>query len=732
MKKITRKHGVALLAIALANFNLSAQDGGATTELNPLNVIGSKGEAPTLSSGLKSSLPVSSSPESISIIGSEQIKQQGLKGISDVLDFTPGVTNSQGEGHRDAPVIRGVRTTQDLYRDGIRDDVQYYRPLYNIEQVEVLRGPNAIRSGFGGAYGIINRVTKKGVIGEDFTVLSGSVDTFGETNVQLDRNMQLNENSSLRVNIFGENLSNHRDFYYGDGFGVNPTLRYDLGDGSTLDVSYEYLNQERFIDRGIPTANNKPDESLKDYVFGDPTENFSTHTAHIMSAVYQHELSDSLYGRLSASHSDHDKLYQNFYATGITANTVTLDGYVDTTNRQTSTLSYEVSGEFETGGIIHNIIAGIEYLDMSNDNDRYNALWTTTNDDNVVLSLTRPLNLSGGVGVDSAGNPTANQYTGINRDRQDTTFADIDVLSFYLMDEIEIMEKLTAVAGVRFDNMDIDIKGYDAKLDLDPGVAATAAAGIDPNGDASGSDSDEMLSPRLGLIFDLTDEASLYASYSETFSPKGGDQYARLKGYNDDNTSAGYGKPLDSRYDPDTFENVEFGFKYDFANGLSLSASYFEIEAEKPTPSSNGETLSISSSEISGFELQLLGMISDKWFINAAYTNLDAHENDGDRLREAPENTFSVWNNYLLSDRFAVNFGILHQGETHISNGSAEMLPEFTRVDAGASYLLTENTRIQLNVENLTDELYFPHAHGTHQASVAAPINAMLSITSSF
>ena len=214
MKKITHKHGVAFLAIALANFSLIAQEGGgeATTELNPLNVIDSKGEAPTLSSGLKTSLPASKIPQSWSIMSKEQIKAQGIKSIGDIIDYTPGVINSQGEGHRDAAVIRGFRTTQDFYRDGIRDDVQYYRPIYNVEQVEVLRGPNALVSGFGGAYGIINRVSKKGVIGEDFTTLSGSVDTFGETNVQLDKNMQLNDNTALRVNIFGENLSNHRDF----------------------------------------------------------------------------------------------------------------------------------------------------------------------------------------------------------------------------------------------------------------------------------------------------------------------------------------------------------------------------------------------------------------------------------------------------------------------------------------------------------------------------------------
>ena len=240
-------------------------DKSAPESLSPLNVIGTKAQEATLSSGLKSSGPISGVPQSLSVMPSDQIKAQGMKSVGDIIDYTPGVSNSQGEGHRDAAVIRGMRTTQDFYRDGVRDDVQYYRPLYNIEQIEILRGPNALLSGFGGAYGLINRVSKTATIGETFNTVSASLDTFGETNFQLDSNYELDENKALRVNMFGENLENHRDFYYGDSFGVNPTLRINLSEGSTLDLSYEYLNQERFIDRGIPTGTNgKPVEALKD------------------------------------------------------------------------------------------------------------------------------------------------------------------------------------------------------------------------------------------------------------------------------------------------------------------------------------------------------------------------------------------------------------------------------------------------------------------------------------
>jgi catecholate siderophore receptor len=130
--------------------------------------------------------------------------------------------------------------------------------------------------------------------------------------------------------------------------------------------------------------------------------------------------------------------------------------------------------------------------------------------------------------------------------------------------------------------------------------------------------------------------------------------------------------------------------------------------------------------------------LTEKWFISAGYTNLDAENVNGDRLRESPENMFSIWNNYLISDRLALNMGIIYQDESLMrqpkSDGTNynQKLPDYTRVDVGATYALTDNTRLQVNIENITDELYFPNSHSTHQASVGAPVNATFGITSSF
>jgi len=176
---------------------------------------------------VKTPTPIIDVPQSLSIVTAEQITNQGFNSIADIIEYTPGVNTSQGEGHRDAVVFRGVRSTADFFLDGVRDDVQYYRPLYNLEQVEILRGPNALLFGRGGTGGILNRVTKKGVIGEQFTGFKGSIDTFGAFDGAVDLNFATSENSAFRVNAFYENLNNHRDFFDGDRIAINPTARFD-------------------------------------------------------------------------------------------------------------------------------------------------------------------------------------------------------------------------------------------------------------------------------------------------------------------------------------------------------------------------------------------------------------------------------------------------------------------------------------------------------------------------
>ena len=230
---------------------------------------------------LRTPTPIIDVPQSLSIVTADQIQQQGFTTIGDIINYVPGVNNSQGEGHRDAIVFRGVRSTADFFIDGARDDVQYYRPLYNLAQVEVLRGPNALLFGRGTG-GVLNRVTKKALLAEQFTDLQSAVNSLGEANIQVDSNLDLSDRSAIRFNAFYEKLQNHRDFFEGERIGINPTAKIQLRPETVLDLSYEYVDHQRFIDRGIPTADNgRPVEALQDVVFADPELNQNASRAHL-------------------------------------------------------------------------------------------------------------------------------------------------------------------------------------------------------------------------------------------------------------------------------------------------------------------------------------------------------------------------------------------------------------------------------------------------------------------
>jgi len=670
---------------------------------------------------LKTPTPIIDVPQSLSITTAEQIIAQGFDSISDIVLYTPGVTQSQGEGHRDAVVFRGVRSTADFFIDGVRDDVQYYRSLYNLEQVEILRGPNALFFGRGGTGGILNRVTKKGVIGENFVGYKGSVDTFGGFDIAADVNYTVNDQVAFRLNAYHESLNNHRDFFDGDRFGINPTARVEITPNTVLDVSYEYVNNERFVDRGIPSgADGRPAEQLADITFSDSELATTTFEAHIIRAGLSHRFADNIKGNLNFSYADNDKLYRNFFPVNFdeTTNVVGIDGYVDTTQRENLTLSGNLVGDFETGSIGHTIIVGGEYINTSNDNDRFNAFFDQTQDDVEFFDASQPLNFFNGTGVNASGQITTVDFT---TNLNDDTEADVDVFSAYIQDEVEVAPWLDLILGVRFDSFDIEVDNIETFIDT--GVQDIT------------SRTDERFSPRLGFVVKPQENISFYGSYSESFLPRSGEQFADLP--DDPNT------PDDDTLDPNTFSNLELGLKWDFDNRLSFTAAVFEIEQSTPQEAAsvidpvtglisddNIGTLEVVDSEIRGVELQVQGQITDKWDITAGYSYLEG--DNGLILRELPEHTINVWSNYQVTPQFGIGAGLTYQDESFADNGNNVTLPSFVRLDAAAYYDVNEDLRLQVNVENLTDTDYFPNSHTANNITVGAPINAKFTVSGRF
>ena len=672
---------------------------------------------------LKAPTPIIDVPQSLSIITANQITNQGFNSIADIIEYTPGVNTSQGEGHRDAVVFRGVRSTADFFLDGVRDDVQYYRPLYNLEQVEILRGPNALLFGRGGTGGLINRVTKKGDLDQQFVGYKASVDTFGAFDVAADVNYVINDQAAFRLNANYESLNNHRDFFDGDRFGINPTLHLEVTSATTIDLSYEYADHERFIDRGIPSFNDEPAFELEDITFGDPENNFTTLQAHVFNATVQHQFTDNIKGNFTAFYGDYDKVYSNFFASDAfdaERNAVELDGYIDRTDRERFLLSGNLVGEFETSSIGHTIVAGAEYIDTSSDQNRFNNVFDSNGDDQEFFLLDDgpdgpALNFVNFVGTNADEILTTGGFTDLN----DDTRVSVEVFSAYIQDEIAINDYFDIVLGGRFDRFDIVVDNVEPGNDF--GVATRV---------------DEEFSPRVGLVFKPQENISVYGSFSESFLPRSGEQFTDING--DDDQLA-----------PNTFENLEAGVKWDFANGLSFTAAVFEIESTSPQQTDDEDEevgiLDVVTSDVRGFEAQIQGNITDQWHISAGYSYLDGDQVeigvddngnefqfDGDRLRELPENTFNVWSNYQVTDKFGLGGGVTWQDESFAGNDASVVLPSFTRVDAAAYYDVNDDLRLQVNVENLFDEEYFPNAHTNNNITVGAPLNAKFTISGRF
>ena len=652
-------------------------------------------------------------PQSLSIVTDEDVRKKGFKEIGDIVRYTPGINTSLGEGHRDAVVFRGVRSTADFYQDGVRDDVQYYRPLYNVEQVEVLRGPNALLFGRGGTGGIINRVSKKAVNGQDFKTVDIGVDSFGATDLAADVNTNLSDSVAFRLNVHSDSLENHRDFYNGDRFGINPTVNIALDADTDLDLSYEYIDHERFIDRGIPTANGEPVKALSDIVFGDKDGNLNTVEASVLRAALSHRFSDATKGTLSLTSSSFEKMYQNTYASSYDLNTniVTMDGYHDPTERDNLILSASLVNELNFANMTHTILTGFESVKTDNSNLRYNTYWSS-NDcayrdaegdysyDKESFNVSNPMDFS----VNTSGIATAVEYTN-SCALKSSTETDITVSSFYIQDQIDVTDNLIVLLGGRYDKFDIKVD--DIKKD-------SSAARVDTE-----------FSPRFGLIYKPQNNVSLYYSYSESFAPRSGEQYKKLTG-----GTAGSGETLK----PDYFESSEIGLKLDLNKYLSLTSAYFESESEiADYDGTSSDYITERGLSVDGFELELKGQVNENLNVAFSYSNIDGETAKGGLPREIPESTYSIWTTYDINPNFGWALGVMHQGESAVKDDNPNLLlPAYTRVDAAVYYSIADDLKLQLNIENLSDEVYFPHSHSTHQVAVGEARSTRLSLSKTF
>jgi catecholate siderophore receptor len=657
----------------------------------------------TTSTATKTDTRIRDIPQSISVITEEQIKDQSLLGLKDAIQYSPGVMAGQGEGNRDSIWFRGNQSTSDLFVDGVRDDVQYYRDLYNIDRVEVLMGPNGMIFGRGGVGGVINRVVKEATW-ENKNEIKIQGGAYDHKRSSIDLNNRIDETLAVRVNAMIEDSGSFRQGVESERKAINPTFTFKPSDKTKVVVGMEYFNDKRTSDRGIPSVDNGlksyPYSTSRSTFFGNASQSPNEAIVKNGYAIIDHTFDNGVSVKNHTRFSDYDKYYQNVYANGqVIGRDLLIGAYYDNTQRQNIFNQTDLVYNFKTGSISHKLLTGLEVGFQENKNFR-------TAYQNVNHSASNPYNIV-----------TLNPRT--SDDRDSTT--DISNQAIYFQDQIYLNEQYQIIAGLRYDKF--KTKFNDIK-----------------NSSNSAIVNDQFLSPRIGLVYKPIDPVSIYTNYSLSYLPRTGEQLTSLTSSN-------------KSFDPEKFTNIEAGIKYDLLQSFSISSAIYRLERSRMAisdPSSPTTNIIIVDGQVTkGFELGFAGKLFDAYSMYGGYTYQDAEitsaqliKKDTDEkilsgtlLGHVPKHTFSLWNKYEFNETWSAALGVVSRSDMYAATPTtltAVNLPGYTRVDAAIYANINKQTKLQLNIENLLDKTYYQSAHNNNNIMYGYPLTARATVTYTF
>jgi catecholate siderophore receptor len=646
----------------------------------------------------KTDTPLKEVPASVTVVPAELMRDQAMRGLADVVRYTPGVTALQGEGNRDQLSLRGNSTTADFFVDGIRDDAQIYRDLYNLERVEVLKGPGGMAFGRGGAGGVVNRVTKRPTF-EHVGEANLTVGSYNQLRGAVDVGNKINDVAAWRLNAMSERGDSFRDGVELKRYGINPTLTLVPSAQTSITLGYEHFRDERTADRGFPQRNGAPFAADRSTFFGNADQSESRATVNAVSAVVDHDFGGGLQLRNSFRATQYDKFYQNVFPSGGTgvdaAGNMTLGAYNNANERTNIFNQTDITKKFTTGGLEHTLLAGVELGRQISDTTRNTGFFGSA------TSITVP-----------ASNPfaAATRFQPTASDANNKVTADI--AAAYVQDQIAITKQWKVLAGVRYDHF---------KVNLDD-RRATGASDL--------SRTDNEVSPRLGLIWQPDSRSTYYASYSYAFLPSG-EQLGLATNTAD--------------IEPEQALNYEIGARWDLLPALELSAALFRLDKDNvrsADPANPGLLVRTGQQRTEGLEVGLQGDVTRNWQVFGGYAYLDGRITKpigspatpaGRKIGLVPEHTASIWNKFALGGGWSAGLGVIYQSGSYTSFTNTVKLPAFTRADGAIYYAFADGkTRLALNVENLFDKNYYPTAHSDNNISPGAPRNARLTLTRAF
>jgi catecholate siderophore receptor len=611
------------------------------------------------------------------------MQDQRMTSMGDVVRYIPGVQLHQGENNRDQLVLRGNSSSADFFVDGVRDDVQYYRDLYNLERIEAIKGPNATMFGRGGGGGVVNRVTKEaGFMPLQEFFLQGG--TSSDRRVAGDVNQPVSDRVAFRLNGMYENDGSFRNGVTLERYGLNPTFTITPTSKTRLTLGYEHLYDHRVSDRGISSFQGHPIDVDPSTVYGNPAVGWVNARVNLFAATIDHQE-----GRLRIHNrtlaGNYDRGYQNHVPGAVSADAsqLTMTAYNNATKRTNVFNQTDATYSVMTGRITHTLLAGVEFGSQLTDNVRNTGFFNNTAA-SIAIPITNTLITT----------PVTFRQNGTDADNDVRT----NVAAAYTQDQIDVSKTVKVVAGVRYDYFNLNYHDNRSGLEL--------------------SRPDNLVSPRAAVIFKPVEPVSVYGSYTMSYLPSSGDQFSSLTA-------------ITQQVKPEQFNNYEVGAKWDARDNLSINTAVYRLDrtnTRSTDPNDPTRIVQTGSQQTNGFEVGVAGDATDAWQVAGGYAYQRASVTSATAsavleaiVAQVPRHTLSLWNRYQFAPRVGTGLGLLYRSDMFAAIDDTVTLPGYVRADAALFISLTQKLRLQANVENIFDKRYFINADSNTNISPASP-----------
>jgi catecholate siderophore receptor len=639
--------------------------------------------------------PLRDTPQTLTVVPRQVMEEQNATTLRDVLRNVTGISIQAGEGGGGVPgdnlSIRGFNSTNDIFVDGVRDFGAYSRDPYNLDRVEVSKGPASLFSGHGSTGGAVNLVTKAPSLE---TANAGAISAgsahYGRATVDLNQPLAGIPNAALRINAMWTAADTPgRDAVESQRWGLAPSLAFGLGTPTRLSLSYSRLDQDNLPDYGIPWVPatnvalrqhaNQPAPVDFDTFYGLTGRDYEKTSTGLATATLDHDFNDVLSLRSLLRHgaSQRDSVitaprFLNDQSTAIRRELQSRDltnGIIAQQNNLTA--------RFATGQVSHAVAAGTE---VSRETGRN---YLRSGPDAPTTNVFDP----------HPDDPYAGPITRTGARTESTA----ETAALYASDTVKLSERWELTGGLRFDRFDVDYKSVAV------GGAVTPFR-----------HTDEMLSWRAGVVHKPAPDGSVYLSAGTSFNPGA------------EGTTGIALTASTADLDPEKSRGYEAGTKWDFFGArLSMNAAVFEtVKTNARTPGVNpGDPPTVLKGEqrIRGLELGLTGNLNSRWSTFFGYTWLNSEilksntaAERGSDLANSPEHSASLWTTYRLARGFELGGGVQYIGDRLNSATTQRLAPAYTLVDATAAYQVNQRLTLRLNVNNLTDERYIDRVGGGH------------------